>query len=172
MARTCLWCAETPAEPKVRLAKGDKHCHKKEAVVTGLYTIAPHPRTPAEVVASLFHPELRPAAAAAPRQGPENKQLWATMDGKDVALDRLAAQVTGREGPHIQQRVALCDGAEALQDRIQQRFPGFTLVLDFIHADEKLWDVANSLFGETSPQRAPVGGDADLGSSWQAVGHK
>jgi hypothetical protein len=146
---------ETPAEPKVRLAKGDKHCHKKEAIVTGLYTIAPHPRTPAEVVASLFHPELRPAPAAARRQGPQNKQLWATMDGKDAALDRLAAQMTGREGPHIQQRVALCDGAEALQERIQQRFPSFTLVLDFIHADEKLWDVANSLFGETSAQRAP-----------------
>ena len=44
----------TPAERKVRLAKGDKHSRKKEAVVTGLYTIAPHPRTPAEVVASLF----------------------------------------------------------------------------------------------------------------------
>ncbi len=146
---------ETPAEPKVRLAKGDKHCHKKEAVVTGLYTIAPLPRTPAEVVASLFHPELRPAAAAAPRQGPQNKQLWATLAGKDAALDRLATQVTGREGPHIQQRVALCDGAEALQDRIQQRFATFTLVLDFIHADEKLWGVANSLFGEASPQRQP-----------------
>jgi hypothetical protein len=29
------------------------------------------------------------------------------------------------------------------------------LVLDFIHADEKLWAVANSLFGETAPQRQP-----------------
>ena len=28
-------------------------------------------------------------------------------------------------------------------------------MLDFIHADEKLWDVANSLFGETAPQRTP-----------------
>ena len=28
-------------------------------------------------------------------------------------------------------------------------------MLDFIHADEKLWDVANSLFGETSDQRTP-----------------
>jgi hypothetical protein len=76
------------------------------------------------------------------------------MTGKDAVLARLAGKVAGREGGHIQQRVALTDGAEALQDRIQQRFPTFTLLLDFIHADEKLWDVANSLFGETSAQGA------------------
>ena len=51
--------------------------------------------------------------------------------------------------------MALTDGAEALQERVQQHFPTFTLVLDFIHADEKLWDVANSLYGETAPKRAP-----------------
>jgi len=145
----------TSAAPKVRLGKGDKHSRKKEAVVTGLYTIAPQPRTPAAVVASLFHPERTPVTPLPPRAGPQHKRLWATMAGKDAAFERLARQVTRREGPHIQQRVALTDGAEALQDRIQQSFPTFTLVLDFIHADEKLWDVANSLFGETSDQRTP-----------------
>jgi hypothetical protein len=145
----------TSAEPKVRLGKGDKHSRKKEAVVTGLYTIAPQPRTPAAVVASLFHPERTPVTPLPPRAGPQHTRLWATMAGKDAAFERLARQVTRREGPHIQQRVALTDGAEALQDRIQQSFPTFTLVLDFIHADEKLWDVANSLFGETSDQRTP-----------------
>ena len=144
---------ETPAEAKVRLGKGDKHSHKKEAVVTGLYTIAPNPRTPEAVVASLFHP---PSPQPPNRgQAPQNKRLWATLAGKDAALDRLAAQVLAREGPHIQHRVALSDGAQALQERLRERWPGFTLVLDFIHADEKLWDVANSLFGEQSPQRQP-----------------
>jgi hypothetical protein len=145
----------TPAEPKVRLGKGDKHTRKKEAVVTGLFTIAANRRTPAEVVASLFHPSVSPTQAVQTRHTPQHKRLWATLAGKDAALDRLKVQVSGREGAHIQQRVALTDGAEALQDRIQQRFPTFTLVLDFIHADEKLWDVANALFGETSPQRSP-----------------
>jgi len=145
----------TPAEPKVRLAKGDKHSRKKEAVVTGLYTIAPHPRTPTEIVDSLFHPERPPVAPPPARSGPQHKRLWATLAGKDAALERLAGQVARREGPQIQHRVALSDGAEALQDRIPHQFPTFTLVLDFIHADEKLWDVANSLFGETSAQRMP-----------------
>jgi hypothetical protein len=48
---------------------------------------------------------------------------------------------------------ALTDRAEALQDRVQQRFATFSLVLDFIHAAEKLWDAANSLYGETADQR-------------------
>ncbi len=145
----------TAAEPQVRLGKGDKHSRKKEAVVTGLYTIAPHPRTPTEVIASLFHPERTPGTPLRVRTGPQNKRLWATLTGKDAALARLAGQAAQREGPHIQHRVALTDGAEALQDRVQQHFPTFTLVLDFIHADEKLWDVANSLFGETAAQRTP-----------------
>jgi hypothetical protein len=145
----------TPAEPKVRLGKGEKPNRKKEAVVTGLYTIAPHSRTPADVVASLFHPEIPPVSTTPQRLGPQNKRLWATMAGKDAALERLAGQVAPREGSHIQHRIALTDGAEALQDRVQQHFPTFTLVLDFIHADEKLWDVANCLFGETSPHRTP-----------------
>lgn len=142
-------------EPKVRLGKGAKHSRKKEAVVTGLYTIAPHPRTPEEVITSLFHPQRPPGTPLRVRSGPQNKQLWATLTGKDAALARLAHQAAKREGPHIQHRVALTDGAEALQERVQQHLPTFTLVLDFIHADEKLWDVANSLFGETAPQRTP-----------------
>jgi hypothetical protein len=145
----------TPAEPKVRLGKGEKPNRTKDAVVTGLYTIAPHPRTPAEVVASLFHPAQPPVATTPQRLGPQHKQLWATMAGKDAALERLARQVASREGPHILHRVALTDGAEALQDRVQRYFPTFTLVLDFIHADEKLWDAANCLFGETASQRTP-----------------
>ena len=147
-----------PAEPKVRLGKGDKHSCKKEAIVTSVYTIAPQVRTPARVVANLFHPKVASDTAAPSAQaqtGPQAKRLWATLDGKDAALKRLAPQVAKYEGPHIQHRVALTDGAEALQDRVQAHFPTFTLVLDFIHANEKLWGAANALFGETAPQRTP-----------------
>ena len=54
---------------------------------------------------------------------------------------------------HIQHKVALCDGCEALQTRIGLQFPDFILILDFVHANEYLWAVANSLLGETSQQR-------------------
>lgn len=144
---------ETAAEPKVRLSKGDKRSHKKEAVVTALYTIAPNPRTPEAVVESLFELASPQAQELEPGTAPVNKKLWATMAGKDTALERLAIQVMAYDGPHIRDRVALTDGAQALQGRTEQRWPLFTLILDFIHALEKLWEAANSLLGERSAQR-------------------
>jgi len=144
-----------PDADKVRLGKGEQRGHKKEAVVTAVYTIAPTPRTPAAVVASFFKVPAAPPAPtqSAPRPKPQNKQLWATLAGKDAALARLAGQVAQRQGAHIQHQVALCDGCEALQARIAHQFGDFSQVLDFIQADEYLWDVANSLFGETAAQR-------------------
>jgi len=145
---------EAPAEPRVRLGKGEKRGHKKEAIVTTVYTIACAPRTPEEVVAGLFCQDENAPSRASPPPRPQNKHIWATLDGKDVALDRLTKQVAPRQGNHIQHQVALCDGCEALQSRIAARFSDFTLILDFIHPHEDLWEVANSLLGETNEQRA------------------
>jgi hypothetical protein len=146
---------ETATQPKVRLGKGQKRGHKKEAMVTSVYTIAAAPRTPQEVVASFLGPNQSEAAPkiASPRPCPQNKHVWATLEGKDTALARLARQVAPRQGDHIQHKVALCDGCEALQSRLATQFSDFTQVLDFIHADEYLWDVANTWLGETHEQR-------------------
>lgn len=144
------------ATTPIRLGKGEKRGHKKEAIVTALYTIAPVVRTAQAVVTSLYRQgKSAPSAAASVRTPPQNKQLAATLAGKDVALARLRCQVARRQGTHIQHQVALCDGCEALQSRLQQTFPDFTLVLDLIHANEYLWQVATALHGESSPQRLP-----------------
>ena len=155
---------ETPAEPKVRLGKGEKRGRKKEAIVTTVYTIDSAPRTPEEVVASFFYQDQGSAAqeTASKRPKPQNKHIWATLDGKDAALARLAKQVASRRGDHISDKVALCDGCEALQSRIETQFSDFKLILDFIHADEYLWDVANSLLGETNEQRTEWVADRTL----------
>jgi hypothetical protein len=146
---------ETPAEPKVRLGKGQKRGRKKEAIVTTVYTIAGVPRTPEQVVASFFYQDQGTASeqATSKRTKPQNKHIWATLEGKDTALARLAKQVAPRQGSHILHKVALCDGCEALQSRIETQFPDFNLLLDFIHANEYLWKVANSLLGESSELR-------------------
>jgi hypothetical protein len=140
-------------ELSVRLGKGQKHGHKKEAVVTSVYTIETAPRTPEEVVASFFELPQDPQPPAPAHPKPQNKHIWATLDGKQAALSRLSLQVAQRQGDHIQHKVALCDGCEALQSRIAAQFSNFSLVLDFIHASEYLWDVANRLLGETHPDR-------------------
>jgi hypothetical protein len=143
--------AEAP-EAHVRLGKGQKHGHKKEAIVTTVYTITATPRTPTQVIASFFSEnQSEKTPKKAPK--PQNKHIWATLDGKEAALSRLAKQVALRQGVHIQHKVALCDGCEALQTRIGLQFPDFILILDFVHANEYLWAVANSLLGETSEQR-------------------
>jgi hypothetical protein len=142
---------QPPGATPIRLGKGQKRTKKKEAIVTALYTIAPYQRSPQEVVATLLH-DPHPAEATQ-RPHPIAKEVRATLDGKAVAITKLAQRAAMRDGPHIQARVALTDGAEALQEQMRTHLPGYTLVLDIIHATEYLWDTANALLGETHPAR-------------------
>jgi hypothetical protein len=137
----------------VRLGKGQKRTKKKEAIVTALYTIAPYHRTPQDVLAALLHDPRRPDEVQRPR--PVQKELRATLDGKAIAVGRLAQRAALREGKHILSRVALTDGAEPLQAQMQVQLPTYTLVLDIIHVADYLWDSATALVGETSPERTP-----------------
>ena len=141
----------SPQSPPGHLGKGQKRGKKKEAVVTGLYTSAPYPRTPPEVVAALRPEPGGPAPAARPR--PEGTELRATLEGKAVAMSRLVQRVAQRAGPSIPQRVALTDGAEALLRQVGTHLPEYTVILDVIPAPESLWDTANALLGETHPPR-------------------
>jgi len=144
---------EKSSPDPVRLGKGQKRGRKKEAVVTTAYTIAINPRTPEEVVNSFFQQDKDDAKSEISPPKPQNKYVWATLDGKEAALARLGQQVEPRRGSHIQHKVALADGCEALQERIKEQFPDFTLILDFVHANEYLWKVANSLLGENDERR-------------------
>jgi hypothetical protein len=146
-----------PTAAPARRGKGEKRTQKKEAVVTAVYTIAPHVRTPQAVADALLADPAPgappPASPAAPRPQPVGKEVRATLAGKDAAFARLARRVAQRDGPQIHYRVALTDGAEALQRQMLTRWPLFTLVLDIIHAVEYLWGAANAWLGETHPYR-------------------
>ena len=173
--------ADGKGVPLVRNGQGDL-C-KKEALVTGLYTSRRRVRSAEEVVASFYEKTEAsvPASAvsasavsasavsasAVPASArekvpssaqvrPQHKQLWATLKGKDTALDRLQGHVQRREGAHIRARVALCDGCQALQERIEARFPAFELVLDFVHVSGYLWKAAAVLFAQVSDRQAWV----------------
>ena len=142
---------QPPTERLARRGKGHPSNRLREAVVTALYTIQPYQRTPEAVAAALLRDPERPPPDRRPH--PVNKELRATLDGKAVAVERLAARAQRRERPQITDRVALTDGAEALQDKMRAALPSFTLVLDIIHAVEYLWDAANALLGERHPDR-------------------
>jgi hypothetical protein len=140
-----------PPERPARRGKGHPSNRLREAVVTALYTIQPYPRTPETVAAALLRDPDRPPPGRRPR--PVNKELRATLDGKAVAVTRLAARAQRRSGTQIRARVALTDGAAALQDKMRAALPDHTLVLDIIHATEYLWDAANAVLGERHPER-------------------
>lgn len=137
------------AERPPRRGKGTPKNRMREAVVTTVSTIQPYQRTPEEV--ALLHDADRPEVGPRPR--PIHKELRATLDGKPVALERLAARGQRRDGPQIVDRVALTDRVHALQDQMRIALPEHTLVLDIIHAVEYLWDAANALLGECHPDR-------------------
>lgn len=142
------------AKPPVRLGKGQKRTKKKEAVVTSLYTMEPRVRSAEDVIASFFkEPQSgdRPGDAQAPR--PQGKKLWATLEGKQTAFERLAEQAQRRDGAHVVHRVALSDGCAALQERFRAQFPRFELILDFVHVSEYLWKAATALFDERDRAR-------------------
>lgn len=136
----------------LRLGKGQKRTKKKEAITTALYTVAPYPRAPADVLAALFPDPAQPPPAARP--APIGKEVRATLAGKAAAVRALAARAGPREGSHIRHRVALTDGAEALQQQMRAQLPDYTLVLDILHVAEHLWATANVLLGEAHVGRA------------------
>ena len=121
----------------------DGELKKKEAVVTAVYTIHPRFRTPEQVVASLFEEEK---TAPGQRTHPQNKDLFATLEGKEAAFAWLSDQAHRRIGSH--HHVALCDGDKALQSGIEMHFsgdsPNYTLILDLMHAMEYLWKAARA----------------------------
>src|SRR6266545_7476009 len=137
----------------LRLGKGQKRTKKKEAIVTSLYTIAPYQRTAQEVLAALLHESAPATPSRRPR--PVQKELRASLDGKEAAISKLAQRAARRAGPAITDRVALTDGAEALQQQMLTQLAAYVLVLDIIHATEYLWDTATALLGETDPGRTP-----------------
>jgi hypothetical protein len=146
---------------KARRGKGQKAARKKEAIVTCVYTLPPFVRTPEEVVNSFCY-KGKTAYAAKSVAGPQNKRWWATLSGKASAIAFTRKQVQSQEGPQIQHRVALTDGSEPLQRQVQAQLPEFTLILDLVHADEYLWEAANALLGERSPERTDWVGQRTL----------
>lgn len=132
---------------------GGRRTEKREAVVTALYTVAAHQADPQAIADTLAGKAVDAAHAPPkhPRPEPRFKHLHATLDGKDVAFERLAAAVAKRDGPHIAHRVALTDGAQSLQQKVADHLPSFKLILDIVHVANYVQAAATAMFGEGHP---------------------
>ena len=138
------------AQPALRLSKGQKTNKKRMATVAAVFTRAPWIRTPQQVVESLFRlSRPTPDDAPAPPR-PENKRVWASLlKGKTAVIQEVAEEMQRRDPSASKTRVALTDGERALQIRVDGKL-NVTLILDLMHALEKLWKASYVFHAEGS----------------------
>jgi hypothetical protein len=139
--------------PEARRGRGQNKTAKKESTVTAIYTVAPYPRTSDDIIQALVPESISLDTQKKARPAPIGKQIFGTLQGQETAFEHLVEQVTHREHPQLTHLVALTDGNRGLKNRVQQHFPHFTLIIDIIHVTEYLWEVANTLLGETHVMR-------------------
>lgn len=141
---------------------GQRANQKRMAAVGAVYTIAPHVRRPAEVVAALFRD---PGYEPRPRPQPQHKHVWASLPHEgptpqrsiDVVFTWLQWEFAQRN-PHLRKpTVRLCDGQEALWDACAAYLPDENAIniLDLLHVTPRLWAAAKLLLGARSPEVVP-----------------
>ncbi len=146
--------ASTP-RLKTRLTKGQKKYAKRMAMVTAVYTVAPHMRTADDILADLKH-ESTPDKRARPHA--QNKRVWATIEKEsDEAIRRLFDEAERRDPEHHQRWVVLVDGNRdqlaLIQAEAARRSVEVTIVLDFIHVLQYLWAASTAFHVENAPER-------------------
>jgi hypothetical protein len=145
---------------KPRRGKGDKKHKKRMATVATVRTQQVRVRTPEEVVESLFRTtpkQKQPRRNRGAIQPREHKRVWANLlQSKDEVIAEVAEEVRRVDPTGGKTHVALCDGERALQKRIlpalQGVVPAVLLILDLLHALEKLWQVAHCFYPEGSEE--------------------
>ncbi len=81
---------------------------------------------------------------------PEHKRVWASLlKSKPAVIQEVAEEMERRDPSASKTRVALTDGERALQIRVDRKLK-VTLILDLMHALEKLWKAAYVFHAEGS----------------------
>lgn len=153
-------------EEFTRRAKGvSKIGIKKDSVITADYSINLEKRTPKDILNVLMSinsnkKKEKKSSEIRKKRGPINKQVVATMEGKEKAFLMLLDRVKARDLTEKKPIFILIDGAVSLEKGLlkelskrnwQSRIKG--CCLDIVHATEYLWDVSTALYGETSLER-------------------
>jgi hypothetical protein len=150
-APTAARAAKATTKLKTRLSKGEKRNRKRLAEVGAIYDITPVPRCTADIMN-----DSTPDHAVTP--GPVATNKWVTASVVDDAAEVLAHvfnEAERRDPNHARVWVALVDGNNHQIDRITteaaNRKIDITIVVDFIHVLEYLWEAAWCFFREADP---------------------
>jgi hypothetical protein len=134
-----------------RLSKGEKKDRKRMATVAAVYDLVPQGRRPEDILA-----DLRPVQdVSKPRPRAKNKRVWASVEKSAEAVTSEVFEEARRRDPECRRRwVVLVDGDRHQIARIRAEAKrrglskDITLVVDFIHVLEYLWDAAWCFFEE------------------------
>lgn len=171
---------------ETRLTPGEKSNRKRMAQVATVYSIAPFPRTAADVVHTLRDAErvdtLRPR--------PTNKRVWASVEKSPRAVIREAFTEALRRDPDRQRTwVVLVDGEpkqlRAVKAEARRAAVKVTIIVDIVHVIEYVWGAARALFGKSTAAAEKwvadrllalltgrSGGDVARTIRWWAARHK
>ena len=142
-----------PRKMGSRLSKGEKRNRKRMATVATVYSVAPHVRTPKQMLAVLAREE--PAAGKRPR--PQHKRVWASLEQEPRQVLAEAFREALQRDPHRRRRwMAVVDGNEQqlhiLEQLAAQHEVDLTIVLDIFHVLEYLWKAGHALAAAGSKQ--------------------
>lgn len=145
---------------ETRLSPGEKANRKRMAQVASVYSVAPHPRSPADLIRSLRADK----SETLQRPRPTNKRVWASVE-KDcrIVVREAFAEALKHDPEHKRRWVVLVDGAPAqllaVKAEAKRASVKVTILLDIIHVIEYLWQAANALFGPNNRKREDWVGD-------------
>jgi hypothetical protein len=128
---------------KTRLSPGEKRQRKRMATVASVYTVAPYARRPEAV--------MSPGDDEPPRPTVHNKRVWASVAREaEAVIDDLFQEALRRDPTRHRAWVVLVDGEPHQLARIQaaasRHQVAVTIVMDFIHVLEYLWEAARGLY--------------------------
>ncbi len=160
--------AAAAAESKLatRLSPGEKHGRKRMAELACVYDAVPVPRTPEDVISTPAQKRRRKKKAQDTkgkenRREPQAKGKWLTASvTSDIPAVIAAAfgEAERRDPQHQRKRAVLVDGnntqIDAVTAEAARRGATVTIIIDFIHVLEYLWQAAWSFFdkGESAAE--------------------
>ena len=136
---------------ETRLTPGEKSNRKRMAQVATVYSVAPFPRGPADVLHSLRDKD----DVDTKRPRPTDKRVWASVEKSARAVIREAFEEALRRDPYkIRRWVVLVDGEpkqlRAVKAEARRAGVKVTILADIVHVLEYVWDAARALFGESN----------------------
>jgi hypothetical protein len=135
-----------------RLSPGEKHGRKRMAEIVAVYDLEPAPRTVADIIPTRRRSQQDTSSQQdkpARRPGPAVTGKWLAANVTDDIPAVIAAmfdEAERRDPAHERTWVALVDGNRQQIDTIREQATArgvtITIVIDFVHVLEYLWNAA------------------------------